>query len=126
MLKDCVDSLLSFIVIIFLTWALFRSNNHDTFGDKCKRSNAAKKHIKSPTVAFYSSDAWRKLRYRTIQTRGRRCQACRTDTPGIRYHVDHIKPRSHYPHLALLDSNVQVLCQTCNMGKGSEDETDWR
>lgn len=81
---------------------------------------------RSQAVNFYSSDAWRKLRYRTIQARGRRCEACRTDSTDIRYHVDHIKPRSLYPNLALEDSNVQVLCQLCNMGKGDQDQTDWR
>jgi 5-methylcytosine-specific restriction endonuclease McrA len=40
--------------------------------------------------------------------------------------VDHIKPRRKYPELALTESNLQVLCGTCNHGKGSWDETDWR
>jgi 5-methylcytosine-specific restriction endonuclease McrA len=40
--------------------------------------------------------------------------------------VDHIKPRHKYPHLAMDESNLQVLCATCNAGKGGRDETDWR
>lgn len=41
-------------------------------------------------------------------------------------HVDHIKPRSKYPHLAYDVNNLQVLCQDCNFGKSNHDETDWR
>ena len=40
--------------------------------------------------------------------------------------VDHIKPRSKFPHLALEISNLQVLCRDCNLGKGNRDATDWR
>jgi 5-methylcytosine-specific restriction endonuclease McrA len=35
-------------------------------------------------------------------------------------HVDHIKPRRKYPHLALVFDNLQVLCHDCNHGKGNE------
>lgn len=41
-------------------------------------------------------------------------------------HVDHIKPRSKYPALELVLSNLQVLCEDCNLGKLAHDETDWR
>jgi len=41
-------------------------------------------------------------------------------------HVDHIKPRSKYPDLALELKNLQVLCEDCNIGKGTWDESDWR
>jgi 5-methylcytosine-specific restriction endonuclease McrA len=41
-------------------------------------------------------------------------------------HVDHIKPKSRYPHLALKFDNLQVLCETCNIEKSNIDETDYR
>jgi 5-methylcytosine-specific restriction endonuclease McrA len=41
-------------------------------------------------------------------------------------HVDHIKPRSRFPHLELSLDNLQVLCAACNVGKGNRDEIDWR
>lgn len=41
-------------------------------------------------------------------------------------HVDHIKPFSRYPELAMKLSNLQLLCEDCNQGKGVRDETDWR
>lgn len=40
--------------------------------------------------------------------------------------VDHIRPRSRFPELALTESNLQVLCETCNHGKGNWSERDWR
>ncbi|RYZ77144.1 MAG: HNH endonuclease [Proteobacteria bacterium] len=41
-------------------------------------------------------------------------------------HVDHIKPRSKYPHLELEFSNIQVLCPPCNFGKSNKYEDDFR
>ena len=41
-------------------------------------------------------------------------------------HVDHIKPRSKYPELALDPNNLQVLCKDCNLGKSNLYNTDWR
>jgi 5-methylcytosine-specific restriction endonuclease McrA len=40
--------------------------------------------------------------------------------------VDHIKPRSRFPELALDPENVQVLCDSCNRGKSCDDYTDFR
>lgn len=40
--------------------------------------------------------------------------------------VDHIKPRSKYPALELVESNLQVLCKQCNHGKSNIDQTDFR
>jgi 5-methylcytosine-specific restriction endonuclease McrA len=76
---------------------------------------------------FLESFAWRKLRMVVIKKRGARCECCgASPKKGAVIQVDHIKPRHKYPELALLESNLQVLCQTCNMGKGAWDETDWR
>lgn len=85
---------------------------------------ASRKVIDKTNWGFYGTDAWRKLRYWVIKTRGRKCEACGTTKGAI--HVDHIKPRSRYPELSLVESNLQILCENCNMGKGSWDETDWR
>lgn len=73
---------------------------------------------------FYESFEWRKLRYSVIQKYGRVCMACgRSD--GI-IHVDHIQPIRRFWELRLNADNLQVLCEECNHGKGSWDETDWR
>lgn len=62
-----------------------------------------------------------------LTKRGARCECCgATPKNGIAIHVDHIKPRRKYPELALEESNLQILCEVCNHGKGSWNETDWR
>ena len=72
---------------------------------------------------FYSTRAWRKLRYQVLKYHGARCQCCGSLGP---LNVDHIKPRKRYPRLALSFDNLQVLCENCNAGKGGMDKTDWR
>lgn len=75
---------------------------------------------------FYSSTAWRQLRYLALKNTGG-CQCCGAKaSDGVQIHVDHIKPRSRYPELELSLSNIQVLCMDCNIGKGDWDNTDWR
>lgn len=90
-----------------------------------------------PSVAakteFYASWEWRKLRFEVIQEHGRACQCCGA-TPGMKYAsggpvrvcVDHIKPISKFWNLRLDRSNLQILCDECNQGKGNWDETDFR
>jgi len=76
---------------------------------------------------FLSSYAWRSLRMEVLTMYGARCQCCgATPVDGVRIHVDHIKPRRLFPALALERSNLQVLCEVCNHGKGNWDQTDWR
>jgi len=90
-----------------------------------------------PTAAakdeFYKSWEWRTLRMEVIKQHGRNCQCCGAtpndlDMAGkpVRIVVDHIKPISKHWHLRLDRSNLQVLCDECNMGKGNWDETDFR
>lgn len=79
------------------------------------------------TDAFLLSYEWRRLRMTVLKKYGSRCQCCgATPADGKRMNVDHIKPRRKYPELALTESNLQVLCEDCNHGKGNWDETDWR
>lgn len=76
---------------------------------------------------FYKTAKWRELRYQALVTYGAICACCgATAKDGVRLHVDHIKPRSLYPILELTLSNLQVLCEECNLGKSNIDETDWR
>jgi 5-methylcytosine-specific restriction endonuclease McrA len=76
---------------------------------------------------FLLTYAWRQLRMRVLVKHGAKCQCCGCDaSDGVKIHVDHIKPRRKYPELALDESNLQVLCEVCNHGKGNWDETDWR
>lgn len=66
--------------------------------------------------SFYTSRAWLSLRYKVIMKYGRMCAICKA--MNVEIHVDHIKPRSKFPHLELDINNLQVLCKDCNLGKG--------
>lgn len=77
--------------------------------------------------SFYESRAWLDLRYRVLQKSMGCCKLCGSrGTDSSPLHVDHIKPRSLHPELALVESNLQVLCKACNLGKSNKDDTDWR
>jgi hypothetical protein len=76
---------------------------------------------------FLRSYEWRKVRYEALKNNNGTCELCGRGKPhGVLLHVDHIKPRRTHPHLALELSNLQVLCEECNHGKGNWDDTDWR
>lgn len=93
--------------------------------------------VKAPSVnlkdEFYKSWDWRTLRMEVLKEFGSACQCCGA-TPGmkdatgspVRICVDHIKPISKHWHLRLDRSNLQILCDECNQGKGNWDETDFR
>ena len=70
--------------------------------------------------AFYTSSEWRLVREQVIQEQGRVCQECGSPIKDdFDLTVDHIKPRSKFPELALDKSNLQVLCRKCNSAKGA-------
>lgn len=76
---------------------------------------------------FYETRDWLFARYEAIRLSSGRCCCCGArPTADNPIHVDHIKPRSKFHALALVISNLQVLCKRCNLGKGASDDTDWR
>lgn len=84
---------------------------------------------KKASNEFYASWEWKKARYDALTLHGRQCMCCGfTPYPGCkeRLVVDHIKPRSKFPDLALDVSNLQVLCNSCNMGKSNIHQHDFR
>lgn len=75
----------------------------------------------------YQTDEWKRLRYDVLKASNGRCCLCGASAhDGVRLNVDHIKPVKTHPHLMLSRDNLQVLCSTCNWGKGNRDDTDWR
>jgi len=69
---------------------------------------------------FYASPEWRLVREQVLQEQGSVCQHCRRRISNdYDVTVDHIKPRSKFPELALDKSNLQVLCRRCNSAKGA-------
>ena len=88
-----------------------------------RRAQTSKKVFDS----FYSTEIWKRLRYQTLVSSNGQCSCCGASAAdGATLRVDHIKPISRYPHLKADPSNLQVLCNDCNWGKGAWDETDWR
>jgi len=78
-------------------------------------------------IKLYKSEEWRSLRYEVLKEQGGVCQLCgRSKKHGVVLHVDHIKPLSKNWELRLTKSNLQVLCEDCNLGKSNKDCIDWR
>ena len=80
--------------------------------------------------SFYRSHKWRRLRVDALEANRERygmlaCECCGMMEVGA-FHVDHIYPRSTHPELALDPQNLQVLCDDCNIGKGTAYTTNWR
>lgn len=86
-----------------------------------------RKTYRERSEEFLKSRAWKELRYTVLKERGAVCECCGASAKtGAVIHVDHVKPRFKFPELALVKSNLQVLCEDCNVGKGAWDQTDWR
>lgn len=72
-----------------------------------------------PRATVYSTDEWKRLRFKVL-TASPRCGLCGATTAhGAVLNVDHVRPVKTHPHLALDESNLQVLCSSCNWGKGN-------
>jgi len=72
------------------------------------------------TNVFYASAEWRLIRKLVIKEQGCICQECgRRIRNDYDLTVDHIKPRSKFPELALDKSNLQILCRRCYSAKGA-------
>lgn len=75
----------------------------------------------------YQADEFRMLRHMVFLRDGEICAKCKTKpTKNNWLEIDHIKPVSKYPELALDIDNLQVLCKDCNREKSNTDETDYR
>ncbi|WP_434670333.1 HNH endonuclease [Klebsiella sp. B345] len=93
-----------------------------------RQQEKEREQAKRTSQTFYNSREWRALRYQALKKYGGACSACGRSAAkhGVVIHVDHIKPRSKYPHLALRLDNLQLLCHECNLAKGNRDEIKWR
>ena len=70
---------------------------------------------------------WRAVRYKALKAGNGKCCLCgMSPKDGVRLHVDHIKPKSLFPHIMYDVNNLQVLCEDCNMGKSNYDDFDYR
>ena len=112
------------------------TNRRETYGNFRKRIMKQKKtdKLKNPERKteliiernFYLSPEWMSLRYDVLKNSNRTCELCGACGKGVKLHVDHIRPRSRFPEFSLELSNLQVLCEPCNLGKSDKDLIDWR
>ena len=99
--------------------------NHNFKGKLAKPKTV--KVLRQPSGDFYASREWRAARYQALKANDGRCELCGASKhTGAVMHVDHILPRSKFPKLQLEPTNLQVLCEDCNLGKSNTDYTDWR
>lgn len=78
-------------------------------------------------AAFYQSRRWTQLSYAAKVEYGKRCQCCgATPEDGVKIVSDHIAPIRFNWDKRFDLKNIQVLCEPCNLGKGSSDKTDHR
>ena len=114
-------------VLAFLDSALSKHHYVDRTAKGFNNIRLLSKTDRVSNETFFASREWFEARYQVLKRYGSRCQCCGAlAADGTRMHVDHIKPRSKFPELQLELSNLQVLCEECNLGKGAWDETDWR
>lgn len=78
---------------------------------------------------FYQTAAYRRARIECMKSNIDRwgaltCQLCgRTKREGVRlFHCHHVKSRSNWPELALDPTNLEMLCEACNLGMGARYE----
>lgn len=107
--------------------ALIRYKERNLSAEEKKRARQQRRVANQKAVApsFYETREWRELRYRILRKYGFKCMACGAVPPPA-LHVDHVKPRSKFPHLELDENNLQVLCEDCNLGKSNLFEDDLR
>lgn len=71
-------------------------------------------------MAFdYKSKSWQKLRLTILRRDGYRCTSCGCECYGKKRNsgrpvVDHIIPVKQRPDLAMVESNLRVLCGSCD------------
>jgi 5-methylcytosine-specific restriction endonuclease McrA len=89
--------------------------------EKCSRKKRAGPRVSDQ---FVKSPEWKAVRASAIDLYGPICMKCGAESE---IQVDHIKPKSKYPELALELSNLQILCWPCNKEKWhKQSEEDYR
>jgi hypothetical protein len=95
--------------------------------DRKPKAKAQPKQKPDKIRSFYKSVEWKRLRYDVLAANDGRCELCGAGKHhGATLSVDHIKPLRLHWDRRLDRSNLQVLCGSCNQGKGNRDDTDWR
>jgi 5-methylcytosine-specific restriction endonuclease McrA len=62
---------------------------------------------------------WKQNQFAAIASKCPYPRCLHTSTDISSFAIDHIKPLSKYPELAVTLSNLRLLCHSCNLRKGS-------
>ena len=102
------------ILLLYIRQANMKTRTIQLARERKERLDEAKR--------FYSSPEWNLIREQVIKEKGRVCSECKKYIRNNKdVTVDHIRPRSKYPDLALEKQNLRVLCRRCNSSKGDKD-----
>lgn len=101
-------------------WSLAEQRRRDALEDLRVAAEAAKpkkrRHKRLARERFLRSSEWLEAREACFERLGRLCLQCGS---ADQIQVDHIKPRSKFPELALVQSNLRPLCWPCNKAKAA-------
>ena len=91
-----------------------------------QRAKIVRKNVILGDGSIFDTVRFKYLRYVAFKVYGNYCACCGCRPENGKLTVDHIMPKSKYPHLAYNILNVQVMCGDCNEIKADNDTTDWR
>jgi len=106
--------------VVDLLLAKPRKERADQIALRLTELTEARKRGIEEALRFYSSPEWTVIRKQVIKEEGRICAECgKRINNDFDITIDHIRPRSKYPKLALVRKNLRILCRTCNSKKGA-------
>ncbi len=117
-------SIWNFIFLIFslISFIIFYGIRQKRIKLRTIQLGLERKERLNETRQFYSSPEWNLIRKQVIREKGWICSKCGESIKNsYDVTVDHIRPRSKYPELALDKQNLCVLCRSCNASKGDRD-----
>ena len=123
-IKDTVYNITINVIVSYITpsgRANYRKNKFVSYQELCdlymQWHNGKKYSVTAKRERRYMSD---QLRYDVLKRDNFTCQKCgATAKDGAKLHVDHIVPV--YKGGKTTMSNLQTLCDRCNIGKGTKD-----
>lgn len=93
-------------------WPEAKKTEEKIANEQKLKKKASKRYLRQK---FENSKEWRALSL-LVRAEEPMCRKCGA-TEELQ--ADHIKPKSKYPELALVRSNIQTLCWTCNRIKAA-------
>lgn len=114
----------SLVAMICILWLLILPSKNLTNANVEYKISMIKDDADNGKVVYGDLQTWRFLREKVFEIQGKKCLCCGKSEESM--HIDHIKPKSKYPHLEYMIDNLQVLCSECNKIKSYVDETDYR